>query len=394
MSNEERMAADAHQMPTVKITDEMIENMRTKIGLELRIDGSRNNSEATRYAILRFAEGIGDDNPLWIDEEYAASTPLGGMVAPPTWVFCCFAGIQFGWPGLGSVHSGSDLQFFRYVRKGDAISVRCVYDGFDGPTPSRFAGQKIVERFKIDFWNQDEESVAQHILYITRFERGAAQERAGGDAIEIPHPWTLDELESIDEEVLAERPRGDEIRWWDDVDVGDEIDNVTRGPIGLTDELAYVAAGAAPIPRIAAHGAALRKYKNQPNWAFRDPTTHAWEPLYSVHYNHYAARQMGALAPYDVGPQRISWQVNMLTNWAGDFSFVKRIEDRFRGFVYFSDVVRLGGRIASKYVDDDGDSVVAVETWAENQRGLNVMPGSAVVALPARKGKDPLDGRR
>ena len=26
-------------------------------------------------AILRFAEGIGDDNPLWIDPEYAARVP-------------------------------------------------------------------------------------------------------------------------------------------------------------------------------------------------------------------------------------------------------------------------------------------------------------------------------
>lgn len=285
------------------------------------------------------------------------------------------------------------MRFHRVVRLGDVISVRCVYDGFEGPMPSAFAGQKIVERFKMDYLNQREELVADHMLFITRFERGRAQQRASDRTIELPHPWTPEELAAIDEAVLAERPRGAEQRWWDDVEVGDELDAATRGPIGLTDEVAFVATGAAPIPRIAAHGAALRKYRQQPKWAFRDPTTHAWEPNYSVHYNAYAAQQQGALGAYDVGPQRMSWQVTMLTNWAGDTSFVKRIDDRFRGFVYYSDVVRLGGRVTAKHVDDDGDAVVVFETRAVNQRGDDVMPGSAVVALPTRDGWSPLDGR-
>lgn len=392
MSRTKRVGSDTTQdrMVTGEFTDEMIEYMRSKAGLVLDIDGSINNAEATRLAILRFAEGIGDDNPLWVDEEYAASSVFGGIVAPPTWVFCCFAGIQFGWPGIGSVHSASDLFFHRAVRLGDTISVKCAYEGFEGPMPSRFAGRKVLDFFKIEYRNQDDETVAEHLLTITRFERHSAQERSDERKIELPHPWTQSELDAIDEEILAERPRGAEPRWWDSVRIGDELDGVTRGPIGLTDELAYVSTGAAPIPRIAAHGAALRKYRKQPKWAFRDPSTHAWEPLYAVHYSPYAARQQGAESAYDVGPQRMSWQVNMLTNWAGDQSAVKRIKDDFKGFVYFSDVVRCGGRVVDKYVDEDAHAVVAIETWAVNQRGANVMPGSAVVALPSAEAKDPL----
>jgi hypothetical protein len=40
----------------------------------------------------------------------------------------------------------------------------------------------------------------------------------------------------------------------------------------------------------------------------------------------------------------------------------------------------------AKEIDDDGDHVVKVETWAHNQRDQNVMPGSAVIVLPT-KGK-------
>jgi len=60
---------------------------------------------------------------------------------------------------------------------------------------------------------------------------------------------------------------------------------VTKGRIGLTDEIAFVAAGAAPIPRVAAHRVSLKRYQKHSKWAFRDPTTHALEPVYSVNYN-------------------------------------------------------------------------------------------------------------
>jgi hypothetical protein len=34
--------------------------------------------------ILMFARSIGDPNPIYADEEYAAGTEIGGIVAPPT----------------------------------------------------------------------------------------------------------------------------------------------------------------------------------------------------------------------------------------------------------------------------------------------------------------------
>ena len=45
--------------------------------------------------------------------------------------------------------------------------------------------------------------------------------------------------------------------------------------------------------------------------------------------------------------------------------------------------VRLGGRVEAKEVDADGDHVVRLTTWAHNQRGQNVMPGTAVVCAAA-----------
>jgi hypothetical protein len=40
--------------------------------------------------------------------------------------------------------------------------------------------------------------------------------------------------------------------------------------------------------------------------------------------------------------------------------------------------------VTGKHLDQSGDNVVEIETWATSQRGQNVMPGTATVALPRR----------
>ena len=215
------------------------------------------------------------------------------------------------------------MTFHRTIRVGDKITARVFFDGFEGPTESKFGGRRIKDYLRQEYRNQDNELVATFICSRMRVERSEMQKRASSRAVQVPHPWTEEEIAAIEEQVLAEAPRGATPRYWDDVNVGDEIDTITKGPIGLTDEIAYIAAGAAPIPRLAAHGVALRRYRRHPRWAYRDPVTHALEPVYSVHYNDYAARLQGAQAAYDVGIQRTCWQIHALTNWMGDTGFLK-----------------------------------------------------------------------
>jgi acyl dehydratase len=370
-----------------KFSDQMLADMRALIGTELRTDACVNNEYATRLAILRFCEGIGDDNPLWMDPDYGVTTAHGIQIAPPSFIFACLGSVQVGWPGLGGFHAETRLSFNRTIRVGDKITARVVFDGFDGPIEgSNFGGRRIKDYLRQEYRNQDGELVATFICSRMRFERTEMQKRRESRKIELPHPWTDEQLAAIEEDVLREKPRGADPRYWDDVQVGDKIDVITKGPIGLTDEIAYIAAGAAPIPRIAAHGVALRRYRKHPKWAFRDPLTHALEPVYSVHYNDYAARLQGAQAAYDVGIQRTCWGMHALTHWMGDAGFLKAFDCQYRSHVYLSDVVRLGGTVEAKEIDADGDFVVRIGTWATNQRDQEVMPGSAVVTLPRRPG--------
>lgn len=374
-----------NKLATARFTDEMLAEMRALIGTELRTAQSVNNEYADRHAILRFCEGIGDGNPLFTDEEYAAQSVHGGIIAPPSFIFACLGSVQVGWRGLGGFHAETRMEFHKPIRMDDRITARIVFDGFDGPIDaSNFAGRRIKDYLRQEYFNQDGDLVATFICSRMRFERTEMQAKKEKRAIELPHPWKPEELEQIERDILAESPRGAETRYWDDVQVGDELDVITKGPLGLSDFIAFVASGAAPIPRIAAHGVALRRYAKHPKWAFRDPNSHALEPVYAVHYNEYAAGLQGAQAPYDVGVQRTSWGIQQLTDWMGDEGFLKSVFGQYRAHVYLSDVIRLGGTITGKRIDEDGDHVVDVETRAINQRDQNVMPGTAVIKLRVR----------
>ena len=68
-------------MPTSAplVTEEM---RQQAIGLE----GSPVTVEVEKGAIIKFAQAIGDDNPLFNDEVEARRSRYGGLIAPPTFL--------------------------------------------------------------------------------------------------------------------------------------------------------------------------------------------------------------------------------------------------------------------------------------------------------------------
>ncbi|HJX35872.1 MAG TPA: MaoC family dehydratase, partial [Dehalococcoidales bacterium] len=242
------------QMTEGIFTEELIAEMRAKTGIILRIDQGINNEEATRMAILKFADGIGDPNPLWRNEEYAKKTRFGSIIAPPSWVFSVFAGINFGWKGLGGFYSSTDAEFYKPIYRNDKITPQCQFNGFDGPKPSSFAEKVIVNKKENTYRNQNGELVAKVNWFVTRMERLKARQKGRDSAMKLPHLWSEVDLKKIEADILAEEPRGANIRYWEDVEVGEKLKHITKGPLGMTDEIAYLIGGGAPIARLAAHG--------------------------------------------------------------------------------------------------------------------------------------------
>jgi len=179
-------------------TMHQIDEMKKKRGLKLRIDNVVFNEQATKDAIKRFVDGIGEPNPLWRDMEYAKKTRYGTIVAPPSWVFSALAGVQFGWSGLAGFHIATEMKFHIPVRLNDRLTFDATYLDFTGPKESHFAGKIVIDRFQEKYFNQRGDLIAVSIRKILRAERKKARMMALYGDIELPHPWTEGEIRAIE----------------------------------------------------------------------------------------------------------------------------------------------------------------------------------------------------
>ena len=63
------------------ITESALDDLRKRIGVKIERTLEPWCYEATRDNIRHYAHGIGDDNPLWCDPDYAQTTVYGDIVA-------------------------------------------------------------------------------------------------------------------------------------------------------------------------------------------------------------------------------------------------------------------------------------------------------------------------
>ncbi|MCP3993019.1 MAG: MaoC family dehydratase, partial [Actinomycetia bacterium] len=91
------------------ITDDALDALRRLIGVPIVGTLEPWCHEATRDNIRHYAHGIGDDNPMWCDPDYAAAGPHGTIVAPPSFVFAMnrvLSGYVGGLPGIHAMWAG------------------------------------------------------------------------------------------------------------------------------------------------------------------------------------------------------------------------------------------------------------------------------------------------
>jgi acyl dehydratase len=112
----------------------LTEEVRSWIGREVTYPA---REELGRGAIRYFALAIGDDNPLYTDEEYARAAGYPSVIAPPTLVVetCQYAhrppgddgyiGHEWRLPVAGCrlIRAGNDYEFFQPVLPTDRVSV-------------------------------------------------------------------------------------------------------------------------------------------------------------------------------------------------------------------------------------------------------------------------------
>ncbi|MDY7038677.1 MAG: acyl dehydratase, partial [Thermodesulfobacteriota bacterium] len=207
------------------------------------------------------------------------------------------------------------------------------------------------------------------------------------------HKVTSEEMETIfkgyDDEL--KNMRGKAMRYWEDVNIGDTIQPVPKGPLSMTDMQAFYAGFGVPGWGITeAHGIRLSFMRKHPAWATKSETG-SIEPMADVHSGDDVAASIGVPQAYDLGVQRFSWMGSMMTNWMGDDGFLKRLSAQARLFNLFGDTQWMSGKVIKKY-QEGNEYAVDFEIWCDNQRGERTTTGTATVWLPSKKeGRLPLD---
>lgn len=285
--------------------------------------------------IRRFAEVIGDENPLYFDEAHARTTAFGGIVAPPTLLFEWNHHEHGGIPAAASeemrgrlsyrpatVRGVNEYTITQPLRPGDVITSKSVLSDLyvkEGRT-----GTLTFIVFEIAYTNQQGQSLGETrdtFIALPRPQEAAAR---GGTADPAP-PSELTEL-------------------------------VT--------ELS--------VEQFARYAAVC--------WDFA-----------AIHYDSVAAQAQGYYAAYADGPMVTAMLARQASEWTGRRGLVKRLEASYRGMMFPGDTLTCSGRLLSEREDEDGSRLSEYEVWAANQDGRSVVRGTASVSVPSA-GADAIRG--
>lgn len=368
------------------ITDEGIAAAETLINVLLRRDRMRWIETATRDAIRHFAWGVGDNNPLWLDKEYAEASPYGTIVAPPCILYAVDGTVVAPkLPGVQWIYAGTSWTWFEPILLDDAFRVEAKLLKQEIKSGRRFP-KWVLQTGEVRYINQHDRVAAIALGRCARTPRGDSlkkQSTQENSKQSEPHAYSAEEIADIEHQVLAEPRRGDEPLYWDDVSVGDQVPQVVRGPLGIIDIVAWYSAQQGATHYGGVHGDAIR-YRQRHADFHVNKKTGAKESAGRGHLESSTGRDVGMGGAYDVGPQRIAWAQHMLTNWIGDHGFLHTLDVKVRKPNLVGDTLWWKGEVVEKYVRD-GYSVAKVEVRATNQNDVLSADGTASVLLPSRK---------
>lgn len=367
------------------ITERGLDELRARIGVKIGVTAEPWCYEATRDNIRHYAHGIGDDNPLWCDPEYAAKTQHGGIIALPSFLFSTsriVSGYVGGLPGVHAMWSGADWTWHKAVKRNDVISTEAHLKNLI-EHQTRFAGRAVQQIYHVDFFNQDGDKVAEADSWCFRTERDHAREQ-GSKYKEVrarePRRYSPEEIKEAYKLYAQEAVRGATPRYWEDVKEGEELPVMFKGPMTVTGFIAYaqgwgglyIRANKLAWQLIDAHpGVGITNRFGIPDVPER------------VHWEEDFALEVGAPGAYDYGPERNSWLTHHLTNWMGDAGFLRKSTCKIRRHNPEGDMLFFKGRVTRKYVED-GRHLVEIEQEARNQDDELSVLGSGLVELPTR----------
>jgi acyl dehydratase len=145
------------------LADESVitEELRSMLGVEAEPEVF----EVEKGHIIRFAQAIGDPNPLWNDREYARKSNYDDIIAPPMFLIdeglTKFADrlIKLKNPLPSTLNGGTEIEYYKPMKPGDIITT--VAKLIDLKEKSGGSGKLLFQIVEVTYTNQKGELVAK-----------------------------------------------------------------------------------------------------------------------------------------------------------------------------------------------------------------------------------------
>lgn len=370
------------------------------------IDSSPLREPISNTDIRRWAQAMHYANLLHYDPAYAAASRYGKLVAPQSFPIVIDDGHGSGPACVGRIpeshllFAGDEWWFHDVpVHGGDVISNERI--PFDYAVKETGFGPTCFQRGDNFYRNQHGQLIAKQRSTALRYSAKAGGENVNPADFEEPE-WSDQELVALEERkfswIQMLHDLGHKERWWDDINVGDQLPERVFGPHTIasftTEWRAYLFTTWGTLDRRELDLEALgftkemAGHENDPHMERINPelTDGAYFGPSRGHLFPKYARKIGMPRAYGYGASMGAWVTDYLSGWAGEHGMVVHSVANYRGPALTGDVTIQSAEVVDKTIDDEGRHLVHVKHLMQNQRDVKMCLGTAEIALPKKAG--------
>lgn len=327
---------------------------------------------------------IAHANPLWTDPDYARRNGFESVLAPPTVEYVTssrdlsIGGFGLHDRGIMGLHMFDDWEFHEAPRVNEPVTAS-YHLAHVRMRDSRWAGGSAMEQV-ICYTYRGENG-----RLLSTWSRGSFRAKrpmlSDGEAtLEEPYRYTREEIDQIYRDMDAERPRGAQRRWIEEISVGDSIGQVVKGPLTQMDMICWWIGAKGPF--LYPFGMKYEMVKANPGLAILDPDTGIPLTPEDAHWDLSYALRNGVRGLYDAGKQRTAAVTHLATNWMGDHGKLKRLKLQMRAPNMVGNTTWYSGAVTEI---DAASCTVTCEVEGRNQRDVVHCRGNVVIELPSRR---------
>lgn len=357
--------------------------------------------------IRRWVHAMHYANLLHYDPDYAVESRWGRLIAPQSFAIVADESHGSAPACVGCIPNshllfGGDEWWFEDVRVGGGDMVFNERIPFDYVVKeTKFAGPTCFQRGDNFYTNQKGELIAKQRSTAIRYLAHAGGETVDESAFNEPD-WTDEELASAEARRFAWvkmlHDLGHKERWWDDVQIGDELPERVFGPHSVasfaTEWRAYLVNiwGTMNLRKLDLEALGFTKemagYENDPDMQKIDPflTDGAYYGPSRGHLFPKYARRIGMPRAYGYGASMGAWVTDYLAGWAGEHGMVVHSNANYRGPALSGDITVQTAEVTDKSVDERGRHLVHVKHKMANQKGATMCTATAEISLPKKPG--------